>query len=160
MSAPLTDDLIARLRQVTPHDSIESVFALMREAAEALAAASAEMLKVRADAHGDGQLHAIADVNAGLVDDLIAPRLAAASRRPQDYPQNLTDAMNEERWRDATFILIDKVDALYKELERAREPEQNTRPRSDGGIILRAMNRLANGPGVRDETDSLPVLDP
>lgn len=47
-----------------------------------------EMLKVRADAHGDGQLHAIADVNAGLVDDLIAPRLAAASR-----PQEIHDSI-------------------------------------------------------------------
>lgn len=86
----MTDDLIARLRQLAMHLSAVDMYscaATVGEAAEALAAASAEMLKVRADAHGDGQLHAIADVNAGLVDDLIAPRLAAASRRPQEPPE-------------------------------------------------------------------------
>ena len=42
---------------------------------------------------------------------------------PERYPQDLTDAMNEDRWHDATFILIWKVDALYKELAQV-EPEK------------------------------------
>lgn len=37
-----------------------------------------ELIDIRARAHGEGQMHAIADVNAGLIDDMIAPRLEAA----------------------------------------------------------------------------------
>jgi uncharacterized protein YPO0396 len=54
------------------------------EAAEAkLRKVEQELHEQRVIGHGEGQEHAIADVNAGLVDDLIAPRLDALAAENQ-----------------------------------------------------------------------------
>lgn len=51
-------------------------------AKRAIESAAAEALEQRLIGHGEGQEHTIADVNAGRVDDLIAPRLARERRQP------------------------------------------------------------------------------
>lgn len=38
----------------------------------------------------------------------------AVKRHPTSYGQDLIDAMNEGRWKDATMLLIEKVDSLYR----------------------------------------------
>ncbi len=44
--------------------------------------------------------------------EVVTPQQSVASPR---YAQDLCDAMNEERWKDATYLLIAKVDSLYRE---------------------------------------------
>ncbi len=43
------------------------------------------------------------------------PLAILTDRMHHTFGQALCDAMNEERWRDATHLLIEKVDALYRE---------------------------------------------
>lgn len=50
----------------------------LRAVGEAVSRLEGELVEQRVIGHGEGQEHAIADVNAGLVDDKIAPRLEAA----------------------------------------------------------------------------------
>jgi len=49
-----------------------------------LVALNEALISQRVIGHGEGQEHAIADVNAGRVDDLIAPRLLAARPAVKD----------------------------------------------------------------------------
>lgn len=73
-----------------------------------------ELVHARCDGHGDGQMHAIADVNAGLVDDMIAPRLerAVADARPGPATKEPCvcemntelDALRRQASRDAETI--------------------------------------------------------
>ena len=74
------------------------------------AALHARLIDEHATAHGLGQEHAVADVNAGLVDDLIAPRLekllaetAALRAERDDYKQVADDARRLARLIDVAM---------------------------------------------------------
>jgi hypothetical protein len=80
------------------------------------------VLDARHRGHGEGQEHAIADVNAGLIDDLIAPRLQRERQRfSAPIEQEIADmkalplcgATNDEqywalqgRWRALEWVLM------------------------------------------------------
>ena len=51
---------------------------LLRRVRTALWESQEECINQRVVGHGEGQEHTIADVNAGRIDDLIAPRLREA----------------------------------------------------------------------------------
>lgn len=57
------------------------------------------MVEWRSIGHGEGQEHAIADVNAGRVDDLIAPRL---QRESQAAPDDVMDIYVPGAWKCLT----------------------------------------------------------
>lgn len=101
-----THDLAMKLR------SMEATIARLEE----------ECLQQRVIGHGDGQQHAIDDVNAGRVDDLIAPRLAQAEaalrdvQAQRDFQQARGDrwlkAFNEsEQFQDGPTKRAEKAEA-------------------------------------------------
>lgn len=53
-----------------------AVSQLVRDMRDRIWALEHQLLEQRSIGHGEGQEHTIADVNAGRIDDLIAPRLA------------------------------------------------------------------------------------
>lgn len=81
------------------------------------AAQDERLLDMRAKGHGDGQMHAIADVNAGLVDDLIRPRLEAAEATCTALRQELAAAQaSVEELTALTQDLVDEKSALRAQL--------------------------------------------
>lgn len=111
----------------TPCPQCES----LRAEVERLRAACAEQ---RVLGHGEGQEHAIADVNAGRIDDLIAPRLLAARAEPSPQPEHLCQftqprqprpcpeqhPMKHEEWCGACLMQMYDPDRFAEVLKAAR----------------------------------------
>jgi hypothetical protein len=83
--------------------------------------------------------------------ELLRESPVGASRRehsclgplPSDYHQRLCDLMNEARWQEATYLLIQKVDDLYRNPHPSRREPSSTLHEEPELTLVEARDVLA-----------------
>ena len=73
-------------------------FVKWEDVQELLARHQEQLVEQRCIGHGEGQEHTIADVNAGRIDDLIAPRLSDLLVRVGHLEQLLAPFADKSNW--------------------------------------------------------------